>query len=159
MPVWRYSKQDVDPTRTAKGVIRNAPISIKEAYEIFKVIRGMKLDEAEKLLERVIRKEIPIPYTRYKLSIAHKRQLPNLFPKWKTPIGRYPVKTAKYILRLIRNVRNNAEVKNLDTERLVIIHAAVHKGMCLKRFIPRAMGRSTPKVSTRAHLEMIVKEV
>ena len=151
--------QRVDPQRTAKAMMWDAPISLKEAYEIFKVIRGMKLKEAIKLLEDVVALKVPIPYTRYKLAIAHKRQLPDLFPKWKTPIGRYPVKAAKYILKLLKNVQNNAEVKNLDIERLVIIHAAAHKGMYLKRWMPRAFGRATPKIGTRAHLEVIVQEV
>jgi len=159
MPTWHYSRKDVDPARSAKAMIWDAPISLKEAYEIFKIIRGMKLNEAEKLLEEVIALKKPIPYTRYKLAIAHKKQLPDLFPKWKSPIGRYPVKAAKYILKLLRNAKNNAEVKNLDVDRLVIVHAAAHKGMYLRRWMPRAFGRATPKIGTRTHLEVIVMEV
>ncbi|MCD6085345.1 MAG: 50S ribosomal protein L22 [Desulfurococcales archaeon] len=159
MPKWRYSMKKLDPQRTAKAVLRDVNISLKESYEVFKIIRGMKLKEAEKFLEDVIKMKIPVPYVRYKLSIAHKRGLADRFPRWKSPVGRYPVKTAKFILKLLKNVENNAEVKDLDVERLVIIHAAAHKGPYLKRWMPRAFGRSTPKFRTLTHLEVVVKEV
>lgn len=159
MPTWRYSVREEDPQRMAKAMMWDAPVSLKEAYEVFKVIRGMKLKDAEKFLEDVINLKTPIPFTRYKLSIAHKRALSKIFPKWKSPIGRYPVKTAKYILKLLKNVENNAEVKNLDIERLVIVHAAAHKGMPIRRWFPRAFGRATPKIGNRTHLEVMVKEV
>ena len=159
MPTWHYSVKKLDPQRTAKAMLWDADISLKESYEILKIIRGMKLKEAEKLLEDVIKMKVPIPYVRYKLSIAHKRGLPERFPRWKSPIGRYPVKAAKFILKLLKNVENNAEVKDLDVDRLVIIHAAAHKGPYLKRWMPRAFGRSTPKFRTLTHLEVVVKEV
>ncbi|MCD6324174.1 MAG: 50S ribosomal protein L22 [Desulfurococcales archaeon] len=159
MPVWRYSVKIVDEERTAKAMAWDSPISPKEAYEIFKVIRGMKLKDAEKLLEDVIKLRRPIPYVRYKLGIAHRKGLSNMFPRWKSPIGRYPVKAAKEILKLLKNVENNADNKNLDVERLIIIHAAAHKGRYLKRWMPRAFGRATPKVRTSVNMEVVVREV
>ncbi len=159
MPVWKYSLKNVDPVRTAKAMMWDAPISRKEAYEIFKIIRGMKLKKAIEFLENVIAMKQPVPYVRYKLGIAHKRGLSKAFPKWSSPIGRYPVKCAKYILRLLKNVQNNAENKGLDVEKLVIIHAAAHRGPYLKRWVPRAFGRATPKFKALTHLEVIVEEV
>ncbi len=159
MPVWRYSVKITDEERTAKAMIWDSPISLKEAYEIFKVIRGMKLKDAEKLLEEVINLRRPIPFVRYKLGVSHRKGLNNMYSKWKTSIGRYPVKAAKEVLKLLRNVENNADNKNLDVERLKIIHAAAHKGRYLKRWMPRAFGRSTPKVRTSVNMEVIVREV
>jgi large subunit ribosomal protein L22 len=159
MPVWRYSLKVEDEERTAKAMRWDVPISPKESYEIFKVIRGMKLKEAEKLMEAVINMKIPIPFVRYKLGVSHKRGLSERFARWRSPIGRYPVKAAREILKLLKNVENNAENKNLDVERLVIIHAAAHKGRYLKRWMPRAFGRATPKVRTSVNLEVIVREV
>lgn len=134
-------------------------VSRKEAYEIFKIIRGMKLNDAKKLLMDVLSFKKPIPYTRYKLSIAHKRGLTALFPKWRSPIGRYPIKACKFILKLLENVENNAVNKGLNTDKLVIVHAAVHRGPYLKRWMPRAFGRATPKFKSLSHLEVIVSEV
>ena len=161
MPVWHYSVKvkKEDEERVAKAMVWDAPVSLKETYEIFKIIRGMKLKEAKKLLEDIIALKSPIPYVRYKLQVAHKRGLPQRYPRWKTPIGRYPVKAAKAVLKLLKNAENNAEQKQLDIDRLVIIHAAVHKGRYLKRWVPRAFGRATPKVGTMVNMEVIVKEV
>lgn len=158
MPVWRYSVA-VDEVRSAKAMMWDVPISRKEAYEIFKVLRGMKLVEAKKLLNDVISYKVPIPYTRYKLSIAHKKGLSHLFPKWRSPIGRYPIKACKYILKLLENVENNASNKGLNTEGLVIVHAAAHRGPYLKRWMPRAFGRATPKFRSLTHIEVVVSEV
>ncbi len=158
MPIWRYSVV-VDEARSARAMMWDAPISRKEAYEIFKILRGMKLVEAKKLLNDVINYKYPIPYTRYKLSIAHKKGLPKLFPKWKSPIGRYPIKACKYILRLLENVENNASHKGLSIDNLVITHAAAHRGPYLKRWMPRAFGRATPKYRSLTHMEIVVSEV
>lgn len=159
LPRWKYSVRVEDEERTARGMVWDVPVSLKESYEIFKVIRGMRLKDAEKLLEEVIEQKTPIPYVRYKLQVAHKKGLPDRFPKWKTPVGRYPVKTAKAILKLLKNVENNADEKNLDVERVVIIHAAAHKGRVLKRYMPRAFGRATPKFRTTVNMEVVVREI
>ncbi len=159
VPVWSYSIKIVDEERTAKAMAWDSPISLKEAYEIFKIIRGMKLKDAERLLEDVISKKVPIPFVRYKLGIAHKRGLSDRFPRWRTPVGRYPIKAAKEVLKLLKNVENNASNKNLDADRLLIIHAAAHKGRYLKRWMPRAFGRSTPRIRATVNMEVIVREV
>ncbi len=160
MPVWHYPHlKGVDPDRSAKAVIRDAPISFKEAYEVCKVIRGMMLKDAKEFLKRVIELKEPVPYTRYKLGIAHKRGLAEKWSKWKTPIGRYPVKVAKYILKLLENVENNAVNKGLNSDRLKIVHIAAHRGPYLKKWMPRAFGRATPWFRTHTSVEVIVAEV
>lgn len=158
MPVWRYSVRVKDESRVAKAVVRDVPISLKESYEILKILRGMRLKDAESFLERVLKMETPVPYVRHKLSIAHKKGLSSIFPRWKSPIGRYPIKASGEILKLLKNVENNAENKNLDAERLYITHIAVHKGRYIKRWMPRAFARATPKIRTTANIEVVVVE-
>ena len=53
----------------------------------------------------------------------------------------------------------NAEYKGMDLDRLKIINAVVHKGRILKRFIPRAMGRATPKNDVLTHVELVAQEI
>ncbi len=154
MPVWRYSVH-VDEEKSAKAMVWDAPISYKKAVELARVIKGMKVDEARKLLERVIRLEEPIPVRRYSGKQAHHR---GLAAKYKWPAGRYPVKAAKIFLKLLENVVNNAENKGLDPSRLRIYHIAVHKGRILKRWMPRAFGRATPKFKHYSHIEIVVVE-
>ncbi len=156
MPTWHYSYKVRDESKIAKAVQFDIPVSIKDMREVVAAIRGKKLDEARKLLENVIALKEPIPFKRYKGKLSHKRGLPS---KWKWPIGRYPVKAAKYLLKLLDNVEANAENKGLDKDKLVIIHIAAHKGITLKRWMPRAFGRATPKFRRTSHVEIIVGEV
>ncbi len=161
MPVWHYPHiRGVDPSKTAKAVIRDAPISYKEACEICKILRGMMLRDAKEFLKRVIEQREPVPIIRYKLGIAHKRGLSDRWPRWRTPIGRYPVKAAKYVLKLLENVENNAvNVKNLNLDKLKIVHIAAHRGPYRKKWMPRAFGRATPWFGSTASIEVIVAEV
>jgi large subunit ribosomal protein L22 len=158
MPTWHYSSKIAEqfPEKTAKAMMWDAPISPKEATEVARELRGKMLNEAMKYLERVIKKEEPVPLRWYNRKVAHKR---GLGAKAKIASGRYPVKVAKYYLKLLNNVKNNAEFKGLDVEKLKIVHIASHKGMMIKRWMPRAFGRATPEFERRTHLEVIVKEV
>jgi large subunit ribosomal protein L22 len=79
----------------------------------------MKLPEAKKLLERVIEKKVAVAYRRYHKEVPHRRTLTEPFYA-----GRYPQKAAGRLLRLLEELEANAEYRNLDTERLKIIHAA-----------------------------------
>ncbi|WP_440060058.1 50S ribosomal protein L22 [Thermogladius sp. 4427co] len=156
MPTWHYSVQLRDESKIAKAVRYDIPVSIKYMREVTAVLRGMKLKKAIELLENVIKLKEPIPFRRYHGKVSHKRGLAD---KYGWPAGRYPVKAARYLLELLRNVEANAENKGLDADRLVIIHIAAHKGVTLKRYMPRAFGRATPKFRRMTNVEVIVKEV
>jgi large subunit ribosomal protein L22 len=156
MPTWHYSYKVRDESKIAKAVQYDIPVSIKVMREVVAAIRGLKVSEAKEFLNRVIELKEPVPFRRYKGKQAHKRGLAD---KWKWPIGRYPVKAAKYLLRLLEHAEANAENKGLDRDKLVIVHIAAHKGMTLKRWMPRAFGRATPKFRRTSHVEVVVEEV
>ena len=143
----------VDPERTAKASLREVRISPKHAREICRAIKGMMLEDAKRFLEDVIALRRPVPFRRYCKKIPHRKGLKG----W--PAGRYPVKAAKYILRLLKDVEANAEFKGLNTEKLKIIHAAAYPGMKIKKYFPRAFGRATPNFETLTHVEVVVLEV
>ncbi len=154
MPTWKYSVR-VDEERSAKAMVWDAPISYKKIVELARLLKGMKVEDARAFLERVSAGKEPIPVRRYSGKQAHHR---GLAARYKWPIGRYPVKAAKILLRLLENAVNNAEVKGLDTERLRITHIAVHKGRVIKKWMPRAFGRSSPRFRKYSHVEMVVTE-
>ena len=156
MPTWHYSYKVRDESKIAKAVLWDADVSVKDMREVVNAIKGMKVDDAIEFLKKVVEKKEPIPFKRYRGKIAHKR---GMGAKWKWPSGRYPVKAAKYVIRLLENVRNNAEDKGLDASKLVIEHIAAHKGITLKRWMPRAFGRATPKFDRRSNVEVVVREV
>ncbi|MEM4717825.1 MAG: 50S ribosomal protein L22 [Desulfurococcaceae archaeon] len=156
MPTWHYSVKFEDESKIAKAVRYDIPVSIKYMREIAKTINGMRLNDAIKLLEDVVKQKQAIPFRRYNGKVSHKRGLGNRFG-W--PAGRYPVKGARYFIEVLQNARANAENKGLDPNSLVIVHVSAHKGITLKRYMPRAFGRSTPRFRRMTNLEVIVREV
>lgn len=152
MPTWRYSIKIEDEETVAKASLRETSISLKHAVELAREIRGMLLDEAKTYLEDIVAMKRSVPFKRYNKKVSHRRGL----DKWHA--GRYPVKTAKYFLKLLGNLENNADFKGLDTSRLKIIHCIALKGRKREKYIPRALGRTSPSLNIPVNLEIIAKE-
>ncbi len=142
----------MDPEKTVKASAREIRVSHKAAREVCKTIKGMMLTQAKKYLQDVMDKRKPVPYRRYTKKLGHHHGLTKAF------VGRYPVKTAKYVLRLLEGAEANAENKGLDTDRMRIIHAAASQGMKAKTFQPRAQGRATPSYDILCHVEVALEE-
>jgi len=156
MGSWIYPSVGLDDSRTGKAVVRNAPVSIKDLYNISKAIRGMRVNEAREFLQRVLEHKEAMPYWKYSHGASHKS---NISPRWKVKSGRYPEKAIKYVLKAIDNAEANAQGKGLDEDRLTVVHIAAHKGIVIKRFMPRAFGRATKKFNRTSHIEVIIGEV
>jgi len=154
MPKWGYSvlKEELDPEKTAKASGRELRVSHKNAREVCRTIKGMTLNHAKEYLKNVINKKQPVPFTRYNKKAAHRHGIQKAFA------GRYPIKAAQKVLTTIQAAEANAENKGLDLDRLTILHAAAYPGMKIKRFTPRAQGRSSPKYDTLTHIEIILTE-
>merc|ERR1719408_829068 len=71
--------------------------------------------------------------------------------------GRWPVKSAKILLGLLKNAESNAEFKNLDTENLTIKHIQVNRAQCGRRRTYRAHGRINAYMSHPCHVELFVE--
>ena len=153
MPKWGYSITDMDQEKTAKASGRELRVSHKHAREVCKTIKGMKLDRAKDYLRQVILKKKAVPFRRFNKKVGHRKGLDHAFS------GRYPVKAATHILMVLEGAEANAEYKGLDMERLRIIHASAYPGMKIKRFIPRAFGRSSPRFNTLSHVELVLEEM
>ena len=147
----KYSN-DIKGAAFARGKINEAPISPKHAIEIGRFINGMSLDSAEEYLKDVIALKRAIPFKRFNRNVAHKRGL----EKWDA--GRYPKKASQVYLKLLNNVKKNAEYDGLDIDNLTIIHVSANRGMKRRGFMPRAMGRATPKNRESVNIEIIVEE-
>ncbi|WP_456422001.1 50S ribosomal protein L22 [Thermococcus sp.] len=147
-----YSFQNFDPDRMARASGRDLRISPKHSVELLREIRGMMLNDALRYLDDVINLRRPVPMKRYNDSQGHK-------PGKGFGPGRYPVKVAKAVKKILLNVKNNAEQKGLDVDRLKIIHAAAHRGPVLRGYIPRAFGRATPFNEQTTHIEIVVEEI
>jgi len=154
LPKWGYSiiAEELDPEKTVKASGRELRVSHKHAREVCRTIKGMMLTQAKDFLKDVMEKKKAVPFRRFNKKAGHRRGLV------KASAGRYPIKAAETILKVLTNAEANAENKGLDTDRLRIIHAAAYPGMKIKRFTPRAHGRASPKYETMSHVEIVLGE-
>ncbi len=128
-------------------------ISPKATREICRSLRGMRAKSAEAFLEDVIAMKRAVPFKRYRRNVAHRHGLVG------ADAGRYPQKSAKAVLEVLKNAMANAEYKGLESENLKIYHAGALKGRTIRGWMPRAMGRATPKNTETVSVEMILTEV
>ena len=147
MPNWGYSVKELDEARSVKASLREIDVSPKWSREVCKAIVGLTIPEAKKLMEDVIAMKRMIPYRRYKKKRAH-------HPQTRGP-GGYPVKVARYMLKLLESLEANADFKGLDADEVVITHAVAHKGRKIRKYIERAFGRATPYDKQLVHIEVI----
>jgi large subunit ribosomal protein L22 len=145
-----YSAQGLDDETTARAIGRELPISPKKAFELCRELRGKSVEDAKEYLGRVIALEQPVPMHRHKMMVAHKR---GVGP------GRYPVKVAKYVLKVLESAEENAGFKGLEVESMRIKVASANRGRIMKGFVPRAHGRSTPWNQETVNLELVLEEV
>jgi large subunit ribosomal protein L22 len=144
----KYST-DFDKEKCASVYGRDLHVSPKHAREVCKEIVEMSTASAEKYLEEVIALKRAVPYTRFNNEFGHKRGMAS---------GRYPVKASGKVLDLLREAVANAEFKGLDSEKLVIKHASAYPGRRIKRYMPRAQGRSGEHSEITANIELVVEE-
>jgi len=153
MPKWGYSFKETEPEIMVKASGRDLKISPKAAREICGAICTMNFERARRFLQDVIDKKRPVPYRRYKKKVSHKAGLIGWYA------GRYPVKAAFEIMKILNGLEANAEDKGLYVENMKIIHAAAQRARIIKRYMPRAFGRSSPDFNQLCHVELIAKEI
>ncbi len=149
---FKYAFQNYDATRHVRASLREKDISHKHAREVAVAVKGLSIEKARDFLQAVINKERAVAFRRFKNQVGHKSD-PGMMS------GRYPQKTAKEFIKVLDNLESNAEYKGMDLDRLKIINATVHKGVIIKRFTPRAMGRATAKNDVLTHVELVAQEI
>ena len=139
----KYSVQDLQGNY-AKAYGRDLSISTKKSVEICNNIRGKQLKKAEQILEKAITKERPIVMKRYIRDAAHKKGMAT---------GKYPVKAATSILKILKNAESNAQNKGLSTKDMVVQHVVAHKASTPWRY-----GRQRRRKTKRTHIEIVLLE-
>ncbi len=152
MPKLGYSAAETDSETSVKASGRGLRASPKVAREVCVAVKGLKLDEAKEFLEQVIQKKKAVPFRRHNKTLPHRKGLQ------KTAAGRYPVKAATKVLEVLEGAESNALNKGLDVNRLRVVHAAAYPGIKIKRYIPRAHGRSSPDFETLCHVEIVLQQ-
>ena len=147
-----YAFQGYDPSIHVRASLREVKVSHKHAREIARALRGLRLDKANDYLGNVVKKKRAVPFRRFKNQVGHRSDTGVMS-------GRYPVKAAREVLKLLDNLEHNAGIKGMDAARLLIVGMSAHKGVSVKRFIPRAHGRATPRNDVMTHVEVVAREV
>lgn len=101
----------------------------------------------------IAKKEI-VPFRRYNGGVGRKSQA----KAFHTSQGRWPAKSAEFLLQLLRNAESNADNKDLDADRLVVEHIHVNRAPKMRRRTYRAHGRINPYMSSPCHVEIILSE-
>ena len=127
----------------AKAIGVAMPISFKSSVEVCRWLRGQKVEQAYKMLDRAAALKEAVPFTRYFEEIAHQK---NVGP------GKFPVKACTYIKRIIESAEKNAQFKGLNSSNLIIKHIAAQSGG--KVFHQGRNGRQ----GKNAHIEVVLAE-
>ncbi len=137
-------KQQKETEAKARGV--NLSVSRKHCMEIGRFIKGDSVEKAKEKLERVIEKDLAVPYTRYNSDLAHRKG-------GKGP-GRYPINASKEVLKLLKSAEQNAiNNQGMAQDRLYISEFFTTQG---QRFqTPRRQRGEKPK---SAHITIKLRE-
>jgi large subunit ribosomal protein L22 len=139
-----------DTATTAQAYGRDLPCSPKSGRNVARAIKGMPVARAKVFLEGVIKVETPVPFKVRVRKIHHR--------KGGIGSGRYPVQTAKCMLKVLESAEANAEYKGLDKDRLVITHSTAYQGTVIQAFTPRAQGRATPHYNRLTNFEVVLTQ-
>lgn len=126
--MFRYTL-NLDPRKSAKAYGRNLRISTKSSVTVCRAINKVKYVKGKKLLDNLVNK---------------KRSLN----------GKYYTKSATEILAVLENARNNAEVKGLDTNKM-IIHSSAHKSF---RFRTPRRFKLRRRTAKNTNIQIVLEE-
>lgn len=151
----KYSRDPSNPTKSAKACGKDLRVHFKNTRETAFALRRMPLGKAKRYLEDVLAHKQAIPFRRYCRGVGRTAQVKNRQPNGQ---GRWPAKSAQFVLDLLKNAESNAEVKGLDVDNLYISHIQVNQAQKQRRRTYRAHGRINPYMSNPCHIELILSE-
>ena len=138
-----------------KARVKNARVHYKNTRETCHAIKGMKLQRAKAYLKNVINHLEIVPFKRHTGGIGRHAQCKG----WGSSQGRWPQKSCKFVLQLLRNAESNGENKGLDPDNLLIKHIAVNMARKTRRRLYRAHGRINPFMCSPSNIEVIMINV
>ncbi|KAL4192491.1 hypothetical protein AMTRI_Chr06g172260 [Amborella trichopoda] len=159
----KYSREPDNLTKSCKARGSDLRVHFKVfKYSLFLflwetafAIRKLPLVKAKRYLEDVLTHKQAIPFRRFCGGVGRTAQAKNRHPNGQ---GRWPVKSAKFILSLLKSAESNVDVKGLDVDTLFISHIQVNQAQKQRRRTYRAHGRINPYMSSPCHIELILSE-
>lgn len=100
---------------------QHAFLFLQNTHEAAQAIKHMPLRRAQRFLKNVVDHKECVPFRRFNGGVGRCAQA----KQWGTTQGRWPKKSAEFLLQLLRNAESNADYKGLDVDRLVVDHIQV----------------------------------
>merc|ERR1711894_224379 len=150
----RYAIEPDNATKAAKARGSNLRVHFKNTRETAQAIKKMPLNRATTYLKNVIAQKEIIPFRRFVGGVGRHAQA----KVHGTSQGRWPKKSAEFLLHLLKNAESNAEYKGLDADHLVVDHIQVNRAPKMRRRTYRAHGRINPYMSSPCHIEVVLME-
>jgi large subunit ribosomal protein L17e len=151
----RYSK-DADTSKSARARGADLRVHFKNSRETAAAIHGMQLGKAKAYLAAVIAHKRCVPFLRYNGGVGRTAQAKNEGNS--IGQGRWPEKSCRLILDLLKNAESNAETKGLDLDNLYVTHVQVNQAPRGRRRTYRAHGRINAYMSSPSHIELVLAE-
>merc|ERR1712108_127080 len=150
----RYAAEPDNATKAAKAKGSNLRVHFKNTRETAQAIKKMPLHRATTYLKNVVNMKEIIPFRRFMGGVGRHAQA----KVHGASQGRWPKKSAEFLLHLLKNAESNAEYKGLDSDRLVVDHIQVNRAPKMRRRTYRAHGRINPYMSSPCHIEVVLVE-
>jgi large subunit ribosomal protein L17e len=115
----------------------------------------MLVKKAEQYLNEVLNHTRCVPFTKYEGSTGRTGQA----KEWGLTKGRWPEKSVRYVLSLLKNATSNAEAKRLNVDKLVVKSVRVNQAQRGRRRTYRAHGRINAYLSSNCHIELFCEEI
>jgi len=141
-----------NPEKTARSCGEYVRTHFKNMREVAAALTGLKLTKAYSYLADVQEHKQVIPFTRFNGGVGRASQA----KQFGRTQGRWPEKSCKFILRLLKNAESNADSKSLEAEELVIKSIVVQQAPKTRRRTYRAHGRINPYQGHPCHIEIIL---
>ena len=115
----------------------------------------MLLTKAEEYLKDVLDHKRCIPFSRYDHSVGRC----SAAIQFGLTKGRYPEKSVRIMLNLLKNAKANAETKKLNVEKVIIKNVLVNHATEGRRRTYRAHGSINAYCSSNCHVDIICEEL
>ncbi|MFH1285692.1 MAG: 50S ribosomal protein L22 [Candidatus Micrarchaeota archaeon] len=152
MSNYKYSMENIESTESvkyAKAQGYNIDASYKDLTQVCSNIRRKEVQEAVVLLEKFVSMELPVRYTKFNKRLGHRHELGG-------KKGRYPRKSAKYVLKILKNAISNASSLGMGG-KLIIAHCSANKQDVYPRVVSK--GRWSRANYETSRVEIVLKEV
>ncbi|TCD60809.1 60S ribosomal protein L17 [Steccherinum ochraceum] len=142
----------LNPEKTSKSRGEYLRTHFKNMREVAAALTGLKLTRAYAYLSDVNEHNSAIPFRRFNGGVGRASSA----KQFKATQGRFPEKSIKFVLRLLKNAESNADAKNIDVEELYIKNIVVQQAPKTRRRTYRAHGRINPYQGHPCHVEVIL---